>query len=75
MLQSLGLGAGVGGLGGAGLAYILSKKHKGRNAFLAGLLGSGLGAGAGALLEETGVLDKARAGVADAKKAAEEYLA
>jgi hypothetical protein len=45
-----GIGAGVGGLAGAGLGYGLSNENKGRNALLAGLAGAGLGAGAGYMM-------------------------
>lgn len=60
LLQSTGIGAGVGGLAGAGLGYALSDENRRRNAFLAGLAGAGLGAGAGALLEHYGLVDKPR---------------
>ena len=49
-LKSIGIGAGVGGIGGAGLGALLSRENRGRNAFLGGVGGAGLGALAGYLL-------------------------
>ena len=49
-LKSIGIGAGIGGVGGAGLGALLSRENRGRNAFLGGLGGAGAGALAGYLL-------------------------
>lgn len=44
MLKHIGIGAGIGSVGGASLAALLSKKHHSRNAFLGALGGATLGA-------------------------------